>query len=190
MPTSNSRSTAAPTNRAVTAASSATGMSVVPAQTTATNPSGSLAGPGAGDWKVREISSYVPPGAAASAAAAASAESRVTSTPCSNSRSRATSSPICAGDLPCPKITSGTPCRTARSPSSCANSATRCTGSSASLRAASATGSSPRLTRSRNSCNPFRSIPPIYTEIAAKAFTAKHTETAKFLNGLPSRSSR
>src|SRR3981081_4056471 len=56
------RVTKAPPNAAVTAASSATGMSVVPAQTTATAPQGTRVGPGAGAWNVREIGSGGPVG--------------------------------------------------------------------------------------------------------------------------------
>src|SRR5439155_6212834 len=152
------------------------GMSVVPAQTTATTPRGACAGPGALAWKVRDTASYFPSGAAAIAAGAASGNRRVTRTACPSSRSRATSFPICSGDLRSPKITSGAPCRTARSPSSWANSAILCTGSSARVRAASATASSPLRTFSSSSLSPFRSTRQIYTWSGPKAFRAEGAE--------------
>ena len=169
-PTSTRRSTCAPTNPAVTAASSATGRSVVPAQTTATVPSSFRSAPGAFAWNVREIGSYRPWGAAASAATAASGDRRVTRTACPSSCNRETSFPICSGVLRSPKMTSGAPCRTARSPSSWAKSAIRCTGSAASFCAASATDNSPRFTRSRRSVSPCRSTPPIYLRGVEKAW--------------------
>src|SRR5712664_1822127 len=135
---------------AVAQASSATGMSVVPAQTTATRPSRGGVPAAAGAVKVRETGSYRPCGAAASAAASASGAIRVTSTACPSDTSLWTRAPICSGRLRSPKITSGTPMRSARSPSSWAKSAICCTGSSPRRRAASSTETSPALTCSRN----------------------------------------
>src|SRR5438552_3617119 len=83
---------------------------------------------------------------------------RVTSTVCPSETSFATSAPICSGLFRSPKTTSGTPCRSARSPSSWAKSATCCTGRSAIRRAASSTETFPARTASRNSFTARASI--------------------------------
>src|SRR5438105_9218891 len=83
---------------------------------------------------------------------------RVTSTAWPSEVSRSTRAPICSGRFRSPKITSGTPMRSARSPSSWAKSEIRWTGSSVNSRAASSTASLPDLTRSRNSRSARASI--------------------------------
>src|SRR5438128_108007 len=83
---------------------------------------------------------------------------RVTRTAWPSVTSRSTSAPICSGRFRSPKITSGTPMRSARSPSSCAKSEICWMGSSVSRRAASSTASSPDLTRSRKSRSARASI--------------------------------
>src|SRR2546427_2988547 len=76
-------------------------------------------------------------------------------------------------------MTSGTPIRRARSPSSCANSAICWTGSSPSRRTASSMAISPALTSSRNSLSARASIGPYLSH------DAEHREQARerFLHG-------
>ena len=105
------RATVAPIASAVSAASSATGRSLVPAQATATRPA---RGRPCGRWKMRASGCHRAFGQRARSGAAFSSLRRVTSTGCFRRTSTSTMPTRCSGDLPSPYTTSGNPKRTLR----------------------------------------------------------------------------
>ena len=106
------RSTVAPWNAAVTAASSATGRSEVPAQTTATRPgSGSTGAHGDRDAARGSRGSARRRAARRAGPRSTSAAVRVTSTFWPRAAMRSTMAATCSGVLPAPKTTSGKPRR-------------------------------------------------------------------------------
>ena len=107
------RSTLAPWNSAVTAASSATGRSEVPAAAIAIRPGSGSAALGLDREAARRL---VKPGLRLAAATRAwtSAVVRVTSTRWPRAAMRSTIATICSGVLPAPKMASGKPRRSAR----------------------------------------------------------------------------
>jgi hypothetical protein len=113
-PTSYTRSTATPSIRSVSAHSSATGRSPVPAVSSATGrlPSGAMAM--RSHVATRAISTYFRPGTAAVTSRAASEARRVTSTFCSRRKISRAMPMICSGVLPAARITSAAPWRRAR----------------------------------------------------------------------------
>jgi hypothetical protein len=107
-PTSFSRSTGFPSAAAVTAASSATGRSLVPAATTRTGPRTARARGVSGErWMVRAVAFHSAPGKASTSWAAVSSATRVARKPSPFSARREAMRSTCSVVFPCPKMTSG-----------------------------------------------------------------------------------
>src|SRR3990172_3202212 len=119
-PTSKRRSTRLPRNSAVTAASSATGMSDVPAVTTSTAPFPTTFGAASRTTRQRAFGWACDPRSRFRSARIFSSDRRVMRTPVPAFRIDRAIATICSAVFPSPKITSGTPCRIPRWWSMCA----------------------------------------------------------------------